>query len=318
MVLLQVHAQPAPKAQPEQVGTVDSETTLKVDVNLINVLFAVRDKKGALIPTLTKDDLTVFEDGKQQTILNFVKETDLPLTIGLLVDVSRSQENLIETEKHAAIQFFASVLKAKDMAFLISFGAEAELLQDSTGSARLLRDGLNGLRLSTSFAGLAGPGPVPTASTPKGTILFDAVYLAATDKLRSEVGRKAIVVITDGVDQGSRYDVREAIEAAHRSDAAIYSIHYADPMYQGYFGGGDGALKRMAEETGGRMFRVDRKRTLDDIFKEIQEEMRSQYAVAYTSTNSNADGGFRKIEIRPARKDLRVQARKGYFATGGN
>jgi VWFA-related protein len=290
----------------------ETDTVLRVDVDLVNVLFSVRDKRGALIPNLTKDDFAVYEDGKQQTVKHFTRESDLPLTIGLLVDVSRSQENLIEIEKHAAAQFFQQVLRPKDMAFLISFGSEAELLQDSTNSAALLRKGLDGLRLSTSIAGMH-PGPVPT-SRPKGTILFDAVYLAATEKLRGEVGRKVVVIISDGVDQGSRYDVRQAIEAAHKADTIIYSVHYADPQYQ-YFGGGDGDLKRMSEDTGGRMYRVDRKHTLDDIFDEIQQEVRSQYALSFTPTNPEKDGTFRKLEIKPLRKDLKVQARKGYYAT---
>jgi VWFA-related protein len=294
------------------VAQESKDELIKVDVDLVNLLFSVRDKKGALVGNLEKEEFTVSEDGKQQTIKGFTRETNLPLTLGLLVDVSKSQENLIEVEKHAAQQFFSKVLREKDMAFLISFGAEAELLQDSTNSARLLRAGLDQLRLSTSLGGFH-PGPVPT-SKPKGTILYDAVYLAAVEKLRSEVGRKAIVVISDGVDQGSRYSREDAIAAAHKADSIIYSIYYSDPQYQ-YFGGGDGDLKKLSEETGGQLFRVDRKHTLDDIFNEIQEEMRSQYSLVYTPTNSTRDGSFRKIELKTARKDLKVQVRKGYYAT---
>lgn len=289
------------------------DEVLRVDVNLVNLLFSVRDKKGALVPGLTKDDFTIFEEGKQQTIKEFVRETNLPLTLGLLVDVSGSQANLIEVEKHAAAQFFSSVLREKDMAFLISFGSEAELLQDSTNSAKLLRAGLDNLRLTTSVRGMH-PGPVPV-SKPKGTILFDAVYLAANEKLRHEVGRKAIVLITDGVDMGSRYTAAEAITAAHKADAIIYSIQYLDQSAYGYFGVRDSDLKRMSEETGGRMFRVDRKNTLDDIFKQIQEEMRTQYSLVYSPTDPTRDGSFRRIELKPARKDLKVQVRKGYYAT---
>jgi VWFA-related protein len=297
----------------------EAETVLKVDVNVVNVLFSVRDKKGALIPDLTKDDFTVFEEGKQQTIKHFTRETDLPLTLGLLVDVSGSQRNLISVEKDAATQFFSKVLRPKDMAFLISFGAEAELLQDSTNSVKLLRAGLDGLRENSGVGGFH-PGPVPTISKTRGTILYDAVYLAADEKLKSEVGRKAIVLITDGVDMGSRQTLREAIDAAHRADTIIYSIQYLDQAAYGYgmggfgYGGGDGDLKKMSEETGGRMFRVDRKHTLDEIFREIQEEMRSQYSISYTPSESKTSG-FRKIELKTVKKDLKVQARKGYFAS---
>jgi VWFA-related protein len=234
----------------------------------------------------------------------------------LLVDVSGSQANLIETEKHAASQFFAKVLREKDMAFLISFGSEAELLQDSTNSPKLLRSGLENLKITTSVRGIH-PGPVPV-SKPKGTILYDAVYLAANEKLRHEVGRKAIVLITDGVDMGSRYSMSEAIAAAHKADAIIYSIQYIDPSAYGYFGYSDSGLKKMSEETGGRLFRVDRNHTLDSIFTAIQEEMRTQYSLIYSPTNPAKDGSFRTIELKPVRKDLKVQVRKGYYAVAPN
>jgi VWFA-related protein len=288
----------------------DPETTIKVDVDIVSVLCSVRDKNGAFQTKLNKEDFTVFEDGKQQEVRYFARETDLPLTIGLLVDTSKSQENLIEIEKRAAMQFFKTVLRQqKDMAFLMQFGHEAELLQDYTNSPRLLQEGLNELRLSVPVGGLH-PGPVPQSGPTRGTILYDAVYLAATEKLNREVGRKVIVVITDGMDYGSRVKLQEAIASAHRSDAIIYGIYYADR----YYGGSDGDLKRMAEDTGGRVFHVDRKNTLELVFQQIQEEMRSQYAIGYTPTNPAKDGAFRKIEIRPADKKLKVQARKGYFA----
>lgn len=293
----------------------EADTVLKIDVDIVNIMFAVRDKRSGLIGNLTKDDFTVFEDGKQQTIKYFTRETDLPLTIGLLVDVSGSQERLIGEERQAASEFFSKVLRPKDMAFLISFGPEAELLQDSTNSVKLLRAGLDNLRVRGGTGGFH-PGPVPTIGKPRGTILYDAVSLAATEQLKKEVGRKAIVLITDGVDQGSRYTLRDAIDAAHRADAIIYSIEYYDSGAYGYFGGGGGGdLKRMSEETGGRLFRVSRKTTLDTIFNEIQQEMRSQYAIGYTPTNTNRDGAFRKLEIRTTNKDAKVQARKGYFAS---
>ena len=211
------------------------------------------------------------------------------------------------------------MLGKKDVAFLISFGAEAELLQDFTNSQRLLRAALDQLRLSTSVGGIH-PGPVPTMSKPRGTILFDAVYLAASEKLRGEVGRKVIILLTDGVDQGSRVKLQEAMESAQKADAIIYSVYYSDPgFYRGrgggfIFGMGDGDLRRMSEETGGREMKVDRRRPLEDIFKEIQTEMRSQYAIGYTPANPAKDGSFRRIEIRPRGKDLKVQARKGYYA----
>jgi VWFA-related protein len=290
--------------------------TIKVEVNIVNILCSVRNDKGALISDLTKDDFLVSEEGKPQEIKYFTRETDLPLTIGLLMDVSGSEKNLIETERRAARNFFSNVLRKKDMAFLIGFGAEAELVQDLTDSQVLLRDGLDSLKLSTPPP-MVQPGPVPTIYKQRGTVLFDAVYLASTERMRSEVGRKAIVLITDGVDEGSRLKLTDAIEAAQKADAIIYSIYYAD---RGFYGGGmvfghagNGDLRRMSEETGGRMFEVGRRTTLDDIFRQIQEEMRSQYSIGYVPTNSVKNGSYRRVDVRARQKGLKVQARKGYY-----
>src|SRR5450631_2465597 len=270
---------------PQPAPPADQDQPIRVDVDVVSLLASVRDKKGTLIPNLEKNDFTILEDGKAQEIKYFTRETDLSLTIGLLVDVSGSQRNLIDIERSAASQFFREVLRKKDLAFLISFGEENELLQDYTGSARLLTEGLGSLRPSSGVSGIH-PGPVPTMGDPRGTVLYDAIYLAADEKLKGEVGRKVIVVITDGVDQGSRLSRNQAIEAAQKSDAVIYSIDYSDPGAYGPFGfgggGGEGELRKMSDETGGRVYKVDRKHTLDQVFKELQDEMRSQYAIAYT------------------------------------
>ena len=310
-----------PSARPqqkEQKPAEDLAPTIQVEVNLVSILAAVRDKHGALINNLSKDDFSLAEDGHPQEIKYFTRETDLPLTIGLLVDVSASQRNLIDIERQAAYQFFSQVLRKKDMAFLISFGEDAELLQDFTGSPRLLQAGLDRLRVSSGVAGVH-PGPVPTIGQPRGTVLYDAVYLAATDRLTHEVGRKAMVLITDGMDEGSRLKIDEAIKAAQKADTVIYSIYYVDPSAywgHGYFGGvTDSALRKMSEETGGRVFRVDRKHTLPDVFKELQDEMRSQYAIGYTPTNEKHDGSFRRVDLHTKNRDLKVQARKGYYAS---
>jgi VWFA-related protein len=293
------------------------DATIKVDVSLVNILCSVRNKNNGLVGNLEKRDFTLYEDGKQQELKYFTRETDLPLTIGMLVDISGSQERLIETERRAAYAFFSQVLRKKDEAFLISFGPEAELLQDFTSSPKLLQDGLSQLRVSIPVGGLH-PGPVPTQQSQAGTILYDAVYLAANEKLKSEVGRKAIVVITDGVDTGSKISRDKAIEAAQRADSIIYSFFYQDLAAYGGFGGGGGGgereLARMSSETGGRVFHVDRRYTLEEAFKDLQDEMRSQYALGYSSTNPKKDGTYRKLDIKMANKDMKVQARKGYYA----
>lgn len=305
------------------VAFAQDEPTIKVDVNLVNVLCSVRNKQNGLVGNLEKTDFTIFEDGKQQDIKYFTRETDLPLTIGLLVDTSGSQRRLVDDEKRAASQFFAKVLRKKDLAYLMQFGTEAELLQDDTSSPRLLQEGLEQLHMSVGVGGLS-PGPVPTQQNQAGTVLFDAVYLAANEKMKNEVGRKAIILITDGVDEGSKTPISQAIEAAQKTDSIIYSIDYEDPgAYGGGWGritiggpGGQGMrdLGKMSSETGGRVFKVDRRNSLDDIFRDLQEEMRSQYAIGYQPPNPNKDGSYHKIEIKVDSKDYKVQARKGYYA----
>ncbi|HXE15314.1 MAG TPA: VWA domain-containing protein [Bryobacteraceae bacterium] len=305
----------------------DTPGVIRVDVDLVNILFTVHKKKGGtLVPGLTKDDFTVYEDGKKQTISQFAQESNLPLTLGLLIDISASQVNLIDIERHAANEFFSAVLRPKDEAFLISFGKDTELLQDFTESPRILKAALGALEGDTSGPPMMSRGPVattpgtiPDIGRPKGTLLYDAVYLAASEKLKSEVGRKAIVLITDGEDQGSYYDRDQAIEAAQRANAMIYSIYYVDHSFYwaaGMGSGGDhGALKKMSEQTGGSVFSVDKKHPLEDVFKQIQAEMRNQYAIGYVPTNTARDGKFRKIEIKVRDKDDVAQARKGYYAT---
>ena len=308
-------AQTPQKGPPEE----EAPVSIKVDVDVVSILASVRDKRGGLVANLEKNDFAVLEDGKPQTIKYFTRETDLPLTIGLLIDVSRSQENLIDIERSAASAFFSQVLRPKDEAFLISFGEESELLQDYTNNARLLTSAMRDLRVSSGVGGF-GPGPVPTVGQPRGTVLYDAVYVASEDKLKSEVGRKVIVVITDGVDEGSKLTENDAIMAAQKADTVIYSIEYSDPrFYGGGFGislgsSGGGVLRKMSDETGGHAYRVDRTNSLDKIFNALQEEMRSQYLIGYTPLNEAKDGSYRKLEIKMTNKDYKAQARKGYYA----
>ncbi|MBV9081447.1 MAG: VWA domain-containing protein [Acidobacteriaceae bacterium] len=316
----------APAAQPDQAAS--QQPTIRVNVDVVNIYFTVRAKKGgALIPNLSESNFKVFEDGKEQKIARFSRESDLPLTLGLLIDISASQERLIDIERQAASQFFSSVIRPKDEAFLISFGKDTTLLQDYTSSPRLLTAALQDLRGDGQTPIISGgpipnvnTGPVPVSGTPKGTLLFDAIYLAANEKLKSEVGRKALVLITDGEDQGSTYKRSDAIEAAQKADAIVYSIYYVDrAFYAGtgfmFSGGGESDLRKMSEETGGHVFKVDKKHPLQETFKEIQDELRNQYSIAYIPTSPLGDGSFRHVEIKVDQSDDRVQARSGYYAT---
>lgn len=306
-------------ARQPQAPKPGEQATIRVEVDVVSLLVTVKDRKGRLVNTLNKGDFEIFEDGKKQDIRYFARETALPLTIGLLIDTSISQGNLIQAEREAAEVFFRRVLGEKDMAFVISFGTDVDLLQDFTNNLTLLRRSLEGLRVSSG-----GSSPTPTVRgpfpvTPRGTRLYDAVYLAAREKLATEVGRKAIVMITDGEDQGSQVKPQEAIEAAHKADLIIYAILYYD--YNFYYANragysGEGQMKKLGEETGGRMIRIDRGKDLPQAFEEISQELRSQYSLGYTPTNRTRDGGFRKLRIQTIHDAFRVQARKGYYALG--
>lgn len=321
---------PAPKAQPEAIKpAAEDQSTIKVNVDLVNIFFTVRAKKGGQIdPHLSQSDFQIFEDGKQQNIHQFARESDLPLTLGLLIDISASQERLIDVEQAAASQFFFDVVRPKDQALLISFGKSVDLLQDYTSSPKILSAGLKDIRGDSNAPMISSSGPIPNTNpgpvggsvgTPKGTLLFDAVCLVSNEKLRSEVGRKAIILITDGEDEGSTNKLRDAVDAAQKADAIIYSIYYVDRQFYGGYGlmvgGGESDLRKMSEQTGGRVFTVDRHHTLKDVFQEIQDELRNQYSIAYTPSNANRNGDFRKINIKVDKDEDRVQARAGYYAT---
>lgn len=305
---------PQPPAVPPAASQPPDDQVIKVDVSLVNLYFSVRQNHGGYVANLKQEDFEVYEDGKLQTLKAFSRETEQPLTLGLLVDVSKSQERLIEDERQASSRFFEQVLRPKDEAFLLSFGVESELLQDVTNSHTLLAKALRTLRLN---AGVPTVTPTTVPRDPRGTVLYEAVWLAANEKMRPEVGRKALVLITDGDDQGSRTKPSEAVEAAQKADSIIYVVLYEDPYYAHQMFGGAGAseMRKLTEETGGRVFHVDRKNSLSDIYDQLQQELRSQYVIAYAPTNPERDGRFRKVEIRlKAGKDLKVQARKGYYA----
>jgi VWFA-related protein len=296
--------------------------TLKVNVNVVQLFFNVKDKKGALIPNLTKDAFQVSEDGKPQTIKYFAAESNLPLTLGILIDSSGSQARVLDMEKQVGGDFLSQILREKDLAFVISFDVDVDLLQDFTNSVHALKTALNSAKINTAGGGGTGipglgGGTIPTQGTPRGTLLYDAVYLASHDELAQQVGRKAMVLLTDGEDQGSRLKIRDAIEAAQKSDSIVYVLLCADRGFYGAFGGysGDREMRKLTEETGGRVIEVGNKfEKLRQGFDQIANELRSQYNIGYTPTNSKLDGTYRKVDIRTNNKDYKIQARTGYYA----
>ena len=305
---------PAQQGSPRQ-GTANGQDNVPVfrkNVNLVNVVFTVKDKHGLLIPNLEKDHFQVLEDGKPQTIKYFSALTDQPLTIGLLIDSSYSMHRTLPEEKVVAGGFLQKVLTDKDLAFVISFDISVDLLQDLTGSMHLLREGLEKARINTNTAGMSpmgGPGPVPTAGgMNKGTLLFDAAFLASDDVLSHQSGRKAMIILTDGDDVGSKLRLKDAIEAAQRADVIAYVLLITDPGERSNYGD----MSKLSEQTGGRIIQVNRTNQMDKAFAEIAAELRSQYTLAFTSTNTVNDGKFRRLEVKST-DGYKIQARKGYY-----
>jgi VWFA-related protein len=307
------------KSQDQNGGDSQQPTeTLKINVNVVSLFFNVKDKHGALMPNLTKDDFEIFEDGKQQTVKYFTPETNLPLTLGILIDSSGSQLRVLDMEKEVGGAFLKQILTDKDEAFVIDFNVDSSLAQDFTRDVHRLQKALNSVKINSgvtmpTLPG-AGGGPVPTAQQP-GTVLYDAVYLSAHDMLAKEVGRKAMILLTDGQDEGSRLKIRDAIEAAQKADAIVYVLLCAD---RGAYGGmgysGDYDMHKLTEPTGGRVINVGNKfDKLRDAFDQIAAELRSQYNIGFTSTDTKLDGTYRKIEIKN-KQGYKIQARAGYYA----
>jgi VWFA-related protein len=261
---------------------------IQVAVDLVNVNFSAMDSRGRMIPGLMAQDFVVEEDGKIQNVTLFAREQELPLTLAMLIDISPSVEPVFEEEKLTASRFLKSILGSRDLALVIGFDNNATLMQDFTEDLPSLQTAIQKLKLSKM-----------------GTSLYDAVYLACEDKLSREAGRKAVVLISDGEDTTSSYNASKAMIAAHGSNAVIYAISNA---------GNSGTMRRMAEETGGAFFRIRRDGDFDKVFQQIALELRTQYSLAYQSTNTARDGAFRRIKIIPRDSNISVRARRGYYA----
>lgn len=360
----------APQAAPSAEKSTPA-ATFSSNVKVVNVLATVRDKHGQIVNNLTKDDFKLEQDGQVQTIRYFSRDTDLPLKLGLLVDTSASQRRLIDQERTASYAFLDDMVRADtDRAFIIHFDHEVELLQDFTASRDKLDAALDKLGApqfqNASGGGNGGGGNggggggYPGGSGGHhmgggGTTLYDAIFLASDELMRKQNGRKALILLTDGVDIGSKVSLDRAIETAQRSNTIVYSILYSDPDaygHQGYPGGGMGrhggwggtgrypgggypgggypgggggypqqqshpdgkkVLQRISKETGGRFFEVSKKESVDQIYKQIEEELRNQYNLGFTPDKATT-AGYHKITLTTNSKDYIVQAREGYYS----
>lgn len=336
------------------------EPKISVQVKLVTVYATARDKHEKIVANLNKEDFVLDEDGRPQTITNFVRETDVPLTMGLLVDTSFSQRRLIDAERSASYTFLDHMLREdKDKAFLIHFDHEVELLQDLTSSRPKLQAGLQMLQTPELERASDEGGGRGSGRGGAGTLLYDAIYLASNELMKKQQGRKAIFVLSDGVDRGSKETLEDSVQAAQRADTSIYSILFADEesheheggygghggwgmghggpgMGGGWPGGGGGqggpgggggrrypqeqrtdgkkVLTQISTETGGRMFEVSKKLPIDQVYAQIEEELRNQYSLAYTPTPANTGVGYHKIHLTTKNKDITVRARDGYYS----
>jgi VWFA-related protein len=283
---------------------------IRVQVNLVNLFATVRDKHKAIVTDLTQNDFKVYEDNVEQKIAFFQKESDLPITLGILIDTSGSEQATLPAEQQAAEQFLRRVLRKGDLAMVISFDLDEDLLADFTDQQRILDDAIERAKINAPSNPLGNQGPFPTSGV-GGTNFYDALYLACHDKLADEAGRKAVIVLTDANDTGSQYKLEDAIEAAQRTDTVVHILLVYDP----YLGPPDfGGASKITNETGGRTIVVRSEKNLQAAFDEISEELRSQYTLGYYPTNAKHDGSYRKIKVEVTRPDTNVLTRKGYYA----
>jgi len=312
-MMLVMFFQAAPPATAQEVPQT-SGPPIKVSTEVVNVYAVVRTKHGRLVPDLNKNDFEIKEDNVPQKITYFSRETDTPLTLAIMVDTSPSQGKVLGTEQREAKTFLRQILRPKDLACVIHFDLEVELLQDFTIEQSLLDKAIDETVINGGGHGVL-PSPLPTRSV-GGTHLYDAVYLAANQLMSHEVGRKVLILLTDGEDQGSQETLKQALEAAQKSDVIIYAIDIVDRAFYGLGNmgfSGDSVLRKLCEQTGGNVVKVNRIQNTAKAFQEIADELRTQYLLGYTPSNSRSDSGFRKITVRVTHGNYKVQARRGYY-----
>src|SRR5712675_1647996 len=284
---------------------------IRTQVSLVNLFVTVRDKSKRIVTDLKQEDFKVAEDNQAQQIAFFSKEVTLPITLAMLLDTSGSEQYMLSSIQDAGSRFMERVLRKGDEALVMSFDSDVDLLSDFTDDRGQINRAIHKARINTPSGGsiASNPGPIGSRQI-TGTALYDAIYLACNEKLNTEAGRKAIVIVTDAQDEGSKVRLEEAIEAAQRTDSVVHILLVGDSRY----GGNPGVAHKLAEETGGRMISVRSEKKLMEAFDEISQELRSQYTLGYYPANAARDGKFRKIKVETTEHDLKVLARKGYYA----
>lgn len=285
------------------------DPVFKTGIKVVNILATVRSKSGELRRDLTKDQFAISEDARPQAIRYFARNSDLALTIGLMIDTSMSQDRVLDAERGASLRFIDQVLREdKDRFFVVQFDMSIQVRQALTASRRDLDEALVDVNTPTRRQ-------LELSGGSNGTLLYDAVLKTSKDTMAKQSGRKALILLTDGVDVGSEATLAEAADAAQRADTLIYSILFADShAYGGFDPGGRRALARMSRETGGGLYEVTKKRSVQQIYDSIQEELRSQYSLGFVSDKPCTISEFRKLKLAVAENGLTVQAREKYWA----
>ena len=294
------------------MGICLSQEQIRVNVKLVNVAFSARDSRGALIDNLTKDDVEVFEDAVPQKISFFARSVDVALTLGLILDFSGSQDQFSKQHEHDLRIFLNDVLGPKDRAFLICFGNHIRIVSDFSQSSAELMEQLEKYRHDNKHFPELGP----KEERDLGTAFYDSIFYAVTEKLTNESGRRALLVFSDGEDNSSSHDMMTAIEAAQRANVLMYTIRYTEKQHGRVTARnkyGIRVMGRIAKETGGQHIDAE---TTDPktYFRQIGEELRTSYELAYYPTNPASDDTFRKIVIRPRQSGVTVRSRTGYFS----
>jgi Ca-activated chloride channel family protein len=289
-----------------------SQEPIRVKVNLVNVAFVARDARGALVDKLTKDDVDVFEDAVPQKVTYFSRSSDVPLTLGVVVDASGSQDHFSKQHKNDLEVFFKDVLGPKDRVFLVGFGNHIRLVSDFSQSAGDLLDQWKLYQKSTGKFPELGP----TESRDLGTAFYDSIYYSVAEKLARENGRRAILLFSDGEDNSSSHNMMTAIETAQSENVIVYAIRYTDKEHGKLTARnkyGISVMDRVARETGGA--HIDAETTdAHTYFRQIAEELRTSYELGYYPTDPLKDDSFRKIVIKPKREGVKIRAKTGYFS----
>ena len=302
-------------AAQQQTAPVSGET-IKTTAVAVNVYAIAQGRHGRLIRDLNKDDFELTEDVTPQKIEFFSRETDTALSLGVAIDTSISQGHLLTTEQEAAKKFLSSVLLPGDQGFVMSFDVDVRLQQDFTNDPRKLAQAIDATEINHTGRSILEDDP----NAPRGgTHLFDATYLASDELMKARIGRKVLVLVTDGEDQGSKVTLQKAIEAAEKADMIVYSIVVSDPEFYRMMGGtyhGDASVRKLAHETGGRTIRAKATGQIEAAFGQIAVELRSQYLLGYSPSNLRRDGSFRRIHVTVRGHNYTVRTRTGYYDRG--